>query len=619
LARGRIAKAIRVGFADPKQVGGSWRSAVDEDITFMGRAGSKEALKSKDPLYALRHSAAHIMAQAVRRLYPQTKLAIGPPIEDGFYYDLDLPEKLTDADLATIEAEMAKIVKENHAFTRSSLPKAEARQRLQAQGERFKVEIVDGIEDDQVSFYTDGEFVDLCEGPHVASTGELKAVKLLSVAGAYWRGDERNTQLQRIYGTAFTSRADLDTHLKRLEEAKRRDHRRLGPELGLFSFEELAGPGVVFYHPKGALVRSLIEDEVKRRHLARGYELVATPHIFRTDIWKQSGHLEYYKDYMFLFEAEEQSFGIKPMNCPGHILIYRARLRSYRELPMRFFELGTVYRNEKSGVLHGLLRVRGFTQDDAHVFLQEDQLVQEIEQILDFEFEVLRAFGFTEYELELATRPAKSIGSEEAWAHAESSLRAALQSRRLAFEVHEGEGAFYGPKIDIKIKDALGRNWQCGTIQCDFALPERFDLTYVAADGKPHRTIMVHRALLGSFERFFGMLIEHYAGALPVWLAPVQAVVIPIVDASWNFARTVTDVLRGQGLRVELDERSEKMQAKIRDAQLQKIPYMVVIGGREVQAGTLAIRHRQKGDLGSMTLGDFADRVKKETADRATE
>jgi threonyl-tRNA synthetase len=584
----------------------------------MGHAGKTEELKAHDPLYALRHSAAHVMAQAVRRLYPQAKLAIGPPIEAGFYYDLDVPVKLTDEDLPKIEAEMAKIIKENHPFRQSFLPKAEARRTLEAQGERFKAEIVDGIADARVSFFTDGEFVDLCEGPHVASTGELQAVKLLSVAGAYWRGDERNAQLQRIYGTAFPNRAELDAHLKRLEEAKRRDHRRLGPELGLFSFEELAGPGVVFYHPKGALVRALIEDEVKRQHLARGYELVATPHIFRTDIWKQSGHLEYYKDYMFLFEAEEQSFGIKPMNCPGHILIYRARLRSYRELPLRFFEMGTVYRNEKSGVLHGLLRVRGFTQDDAHIFLREDQLVQEIEQILDFAFEILRAFGFTEYELELATRPAKFIGSEEAWAHAESSLRAALQSRRLAFEVHEGEGAFYGPKIDIKIKDALGRSWQCGTIQCDFALPERFDLTYVAADGKPHRTIMVHRALLGSFERFFGMLIEHYAGALPVWLAPVQAVVIPIVDASLNFARTVTDVLRGQGLRVALDERSEKMQAKIRDAQLQKIPYMVVIGGREVQAGTLAIRHRQKGDLGPMTVGDFADRVKQETAGRAT-
>jgi threonyl-tRNA synthetase len=583
----------------------------------MGHAGKSHDLKATDPLYALRHSAAHVMAQAVRRLYPQTKLAIGPPIEDGFYYDLDLPEKLTDADLARIETEMAKIINENHKFERSSLPKAEARKKLEAQGERFKVEIVDGIRDEQVSFYTDGEFVDLCEGPHVGSTGDLKAFKLLSVAGAYWRGDEKQAQLQRIYGTAFSSKADLDAHLKRIEEAKRRDHRRLGTELGLFSFEELAGPGVVFYHPKGALVRSLIEDELKRQHLARGYELVATPHIFRTDMWKQSGHLEYYKDYMFLFEAEEQPFGIKPMNCPGHILIYKSRLRSYRELPIRFFEMGTVYRNEKSGVLHGLLRVRGFTQDDAHIFLREDQLVQEIEQILDFEFEVLKTFGFTDYEIELSTRPEKFIGNAASWEHAEQSLRAALQSRGLQFDVHEGEGAFYGPKIDIKIRDAIGRSWQCGTIQCDFALPERFDLTYAAAEGKPQRTVMIHRALLGSFERFFGMLIEHYAGALPVWLSPVQVAVIPISDRLLDYANETQRALKAAGIRAQLDERSEKMQAKIRDAQLQQVPYMAVVGDREARAGSVAVRHRREGDLGIMTVQAFTERVAKETATRA--
>ena len=583
----------------------------------MGHAGKSEQLKASDPLYALRHSAAHVMAQAIRRLYPQTKLAIGPPIEDGFYYDLDLPEKLTEEVLPKIEAEMAKVIKENHPFVRSFMKKAEARAFFAQRGERFKCEIIDGIPDEQVSCYTDGEFIDLCEGPHAPSTGELKAVKLLSIAGAYWRGDERNAQLQRIYGTAFASRADLDAYLKRLEEARRRDHRRLGPELGLFSFEELAGPGVVFYHPKGALVRALIEDDVKRRHMERGYELVATPHLFRTDVWKQSGHLDYYKDYMFLFEAEEQPFGIKPMNCPGHILIYRARLRSYRELPLRFFELGTVYRNEKSGVLHGLLRVRGFTQDDAHIFLREDQLIGEIEQILDFEFEILRAFGFTDYEIELSTRPTKFIGSEASWEHAESSLRAALQSRHLAFEVHEGDGAFYGPKIDIKIRDAIGRSWQCGTIQCDFALPERFDLTYAAADGKPHRTIMVHRALLGSIERFFGVLIEHYAGALPLWLSPVQAVVIPISDRLLDYARQTQQRLRAAGVRVQLDERSEKMQAKIRDAQLAQIPYMAIVGDREAQAGSVAVRHRREGDLGVMTQDAFAERVSRENATRA--
>ena len=582
----------------------------------MGHAGKSEELKAKDPLYALRHSAAHIMAQAVRRLYPQTKLAIGPPIEDGFYYDLDLPVKLTEEDLPKIEAEMVKIIQENHPFQQSFLNKAEAVQQFTQHQERYKLEVIEGIPDSKVSLFTDGEFADLCEGPHVRSTGEVKAVKLLSLAGAYWRGDERQPQLQRIYGTAYFSRAELEAHLKRLEEAKKRDHRRLGTELELFSFQEIAGPGVVFYHPKGALVRSLIEDEVKRRHLERGYELVATPHIFRTDIWKQSGHLDYYKEFMFLFEAEEQPFGIKPMNCPGHILIYQAKLRSYRDLPIRFFELGTVYRNEKSGVLHGLLRVRGFTQDDAHIFLREDQLVEEIERILDFEFEIVRAFGFSEYAIELSTRPAKCIGSPAAWDHAEAALRGALEAKRLTFDVRAGEGAFYGPKIDIKITDAIGRSWQCGTIQCDFALPERFDLTYAGADGKPHRTIMIHRALLGSVERFFGMLIEHYAGALPVWLSPVQVMVIPIGEKFLDYARGVAQAMRSSGLRAQVDERNEKMQAKIRDAQLQKIPYMAVVGEREANDHTVAVRHRREGDLGPMAYEAFMTRVHQESVSR---
>jgi threonyl-tRNA synthetase len=558
------------------------------------------------------------MAQAVKRLYPQTKLAIGPPIEDGFYYDLDLSTKLTDEHLPKIEAEMAKIIRENHPFQQSFRRKTEAIEFFKTRGERFKLEIIDTIPDDRVSLFTDGEFIDLCEGPHVKSTGEVKAVKLLSVAGAYWRGDERNAQLQRIYGTAFFTQEDLAAYLKRLEEAKRRDHRRLGVELELFSFEELAGPGVVFYHPKGALVRSLIEDYLRQRHLEHGYQLVATPHIFRSDIWQRSGHLDYYRDLMYLFEAEQQGFGIKPMNCPGHILIYQARLRSYRELPLRFFELGTVYRNEKSGVLHGLLRVRGFTQDDAHIFLREDQLVQEIERVLAFAFEVLQAFGFGEYEIQLSTRPEKYIGSADAWAHAEDALREAMTTRGVVFTVHEGEGAFYGPKIDMKIKDAIGRSWQCGTIQCDFALPERFALAYAGADGKPHRPIMVHRALLGSLERFLGMLIEHYAGALPVWLSPVQVVVIPVADRALGYAEQVADALRAQQLRVEVDGRSEKMQAKIRDAQLVQVPYMAVVGEREAKTQAVAVRHRRGGDLGAMGLREFVERVKRETVSRAS-
>lgn len=567
-------------------------------------------------LHALRHSAAHVMAQAVRRLHPQVKLAIGPPIEDGFYYDLDLPAQLTDEDLPKIEAEMAKIIKDNHPFQQSFMAKDEAVKSFRERGETYKLDIIEGIPDAKVSLYTDGDFTDLCEGPHVKSTGEVKAVKLLSVAGAYWRGDEKNKQLQRIYGTAYFSKADLEAHLTRLEEAKRRDHRRLGRELGFFSFEEAAGPGVVFYHPKGALVRWLIEDYVRQAHLARGYLPVATPHIFRADVWKRSGHLEYYKDYMFLFESEGQPYGIKPMNCPGHILIFNAALHSYRELPIRLFELGTVYRNEKSGVLHGLLRVRGFTQDDAHIFLREDQLVGEIAEILDFAFEVLRTFGFAEYEVELSTRPEKFIGSVDHWTHAEQALRQAVEAKGIRYEVHEGEGAFYGPKIDLKIKDALGRSWQCGTIQCDFALPERFDVTYAGADGKPHRAVLLHRALLGSFERFFGMLLEHHAGALPVWLAPVQAVVIPLTDQQLDYARQVAATVRKAGGRVEVDERNEKMQAKIRDAQLAKVPYMLVVGQREASQGAVAVRHRKEGDRGAMPLEAFVQRLQSETQSR---
>lgn len=580
----------------------------------MGHAGKSEELKNKDPLYALRHSAAHVMAQAVRRLYgPQVRLAIGPPIEEGFYYDMELPVQLTDEDLPNIEAEMTKVIKENHPFTQSFVPRDEALKQLRALGERYKAEIIEGIGDGHVSFFTDGEFIDLCEGPHVHSTGAVGAFKLLSVAGAYWRGDEHNAQLQRIYGTAFPTKAELDAYLKRLEEAKRRDHRRLGTELEFFSFQELAGPGVVFYHPKGALVRNLIEEDLKRRHLERGYELVATPHMFRTDLWQRSGHLEYYKEYMFLFESDEQQpFGLKPMNCPGHILIYASKTRSYREFPLRFFELGTVYRNEKSGVLHGLLRVRGFTQDDAHIFLREDQLVEEIGRILDFEFEVVKAYGFTEWEVELSTRPEKYIGTLEAWNHAEAALRQALETRKLTYAVHEGDGAFYGPKIDIKIKDAIGRSWQCGTIQCDFNLPERFELAYAGQDGQAHRPIMVHRALLGSLERFLGMLLEHYAGALPIWLAPIQAVVIPVGDKFLPYAERVARQLKERGVRASVDARNEKMQAKIRDAQLQKVPYMAVVGEREMQASSVAVRHRSAGDLGAMAFEAFVHRLNAE-------
>lgn len=583
----------------------------------MGYAGKKDELKANDPLYALRHSAAHMTAQAIRRLYPQVRLGIGPPIEDGFYYDIEMDHKLTDEDFPAIEAEIKKIIKENHSFEQTFLPRQEAREFFEKLGERFKLDIIDGLNDSEVSIYTDGDFVDLCEGPHVKSTREVPAIKLLSVAGAYWRGDEKNAQLQRVYGTAFPSKQELKSYLDRLEEAKRRDHRKIGKDLGLFSFEEVAGPGVVFFHPKGALVRTLIEEDIRKRHQERGYQLVVTPHIFRTGMWEQSGHLEHYKEFMFLFEDEDQSLGLKPMNCPGHILIYKSRIRSYRELPMRLFELGTVYRNEKSGVLHGLLRVRGFTQDDGHLFLREDQLVEEVGKAIDFAFDILKVYGFNDYQLELSTRPDDSIGSDEIWEKAESALRQALEDRELDFQIHEGDGAFYGPKIDLKIRDAIGRSWQCGTIQCDFALPERFDLKYQGEDGNMHRTIMVHRALLGSVERFFGVLLEHYAGALPVWLAPVQVRVIPIGDKAMDYAKEVEAQLTTWGIRAETDDRSDRMQAKIRDAQLEKIPYMVVVGGKEAEARTVSPRHRKKGDLGSINLEAFVEQVVKENADRA--
>ncbi len=582
----------------------------------MGHTGIIEQVKTTDPLHALRHSAAHVMAQAVKRLYPEVKLAIGPPIEEGFYYDLDLPVQLTEENLPAIEAEMQKIIHANYPFQQSFMAKAEAITWFQDRGERYKLEIIDGIPEARVSIYTDGEFVDLCEGPHVKATGELKAVKLLSVAGAYWRGDEKNTQLQRLYGTAYFRQDELEAHLARVEEAKRRDHRKLGKELGLFSFEELAGPGVVFYHPKGALIRWMIEDYIRQAHLARGYLPVITPHLFRTDVWKQSGHLEHYRDYMFLLESDGIPYGLKPMNCPGHILIYASTLRSYRELPIRLFELGTVYRNEKSGVLHGLLRVRGFTQDDAHIFLREDQLVGELVTCLEFALDVLQAFGFQEYEVELSTRPGDFIGTREAWDRAEAALKSALETKQIRYTVQEGKGAFYGPKIDLIINDALGRKWQCGTIQCDFALPERFQLTYVGADGSLHRVIMVHRALLGSFERFFGMLIEHYAGAFPLWLAPVQAVVIPLTERQVAYAAEVAQGLRAVKLRVEVDERNEKMQAKIRDAQLAQIPYMLIVGEREATKRTVAVRHRRAGDLGPMALEGLVGRMQREVDSR---
>ncbi len=562
-------------------------------------------------LSTLRHSASHILAQAVKRLYPSAKLGIGPAIEDGFYYDFYYPEGFTPEDLKKIEKEMRKIIKQNFPFERIEVSREEAEKILREQGEEFKLELLRDIpEGETISFYKDGEFIDLCRGPHVEKTGDVKAVKLLSVAGAYWRGDESRPMLQRIYGTAFETEEDLKEYLRLLEEAKKRDHRRLGRELGLFEFYDEIGPGLVVWHPKGALLRSILEDYLKREHLRRGYQLAVIPHIMKADIWKISGHYDYYRENMFMFEIEGKEYGIKPMNCPGHIMIYKSRIRSYRDLPMRIFELGTVYRYERAGVLHGLLRVRGFTQDDAHIFCRPDQLEEEIGKVIDFVKDVLDVFGFVDVEMELSTRPEEYIGSEENWEKATDALRSALESRGIPYKINPGEGAFYGPKIDVKLRDALKRSWQCATIQCDFSLPERFSLEYIDKDGQPKRPIMIHRVVLGSIERFIGTLIEHYAGAFPFWLSPEQIRVLPVSERFLDYSREVAGRLEELGYRVSIDESSDTLPKKIRIAEKEKVPYMVIVGEKEVEAQAVSIRERGKKDLGQMPFDKFVELLK---------
>ncbi len=566
---------------------------------------------SPEGLEIMRHSASHVMAEAVKALFPRVKVAIGPAIEAGFYYDFDAPEPFTPGDLAEIEARMAAMVAQDLPFRREEVPREEAIRFFTEQGEDYKVELLEELDLPRVSLYRQGNFVDLCRGPHVPSTGYIGAFKLTVVSGAYWRGDERRPMLQRLYGTAFPTAAELARHLELLEEAKRRDHRRLGRELGLFMLEEEAGPGLVIYLPKGALLRSLIEDFERREHLKRGYQMVMGPQMLKLELWERSGHLENYREHMYFTELEGQTYGIKPMNCVAHMLIYKSRVRSYRELPLRYFELGTVLRHERSGVLHGLTRVRQFTQDDAHILCTPEQVESEILGVLDFVFEVMAIFGF-DYEVELSTRPEKSIGSERDWDLATTALSNALKARDLPYKVCAGEGAFYGPKIDVKLKDALQRRWQCATIQCDFTLPERFDLTYVGADGGRHRPVMLHRVILGSLERFLGVLVEHYAGAFPVWLAPVQAILLPITDRVHPYAREVEQALLGADLRVELDARPETLRYKIREAQLQKIPYMVVIGDREAAHRTLSPRLRDGTELRDLPLQTFVERLEEE-------
>jgi threonyl-tRNA synthetase len=562
---------------------------------------------SEEKLEKLRHSTSHVMAEAVLHLFPGAKFAIGPSIEDGFYYDFDLPRPLTPEDLETIEARMREIVKAEYPFERREISRQEAEKVFADQP--YKLELIaDMPEGEVLSTYTQGEFTDLCRGPHVENTKQInpKAFKLLKVAGAYWRGDENRPMLQRIYGTAWPSPAKLKAYLDKLEELEKRDHRRLGRELDLYSIHEEAGAGLVHWHPKGGLIRTVIEDFWRQEHYKAGYDVVYTPHIGRAQLWEVSGHLDHYRELMYPpIDIEGQEYYIKPMNCPFHIMMYKSSLRSYRELPLRWAELGTVYRFERSGVLHGLMRVRGFTQDDAHVFCPPDQIDEEISRVLAFSLFIWRSFGFDDYEIYLSTRPESYVGEVERWDQAEEALRQALEKEGLPYEVDEGAGAFYGPKIDISIRDALGRSWQCTTIQFDFNLAERFDLTFIGEDGKEARPYMVHRALLGSLERFLGILIEHYGGAFPVWLAPVQVMLIPITDRHVAYAKQVEVQLRAAGLRTEVDARSERMQAKIRHAQLQKVPYMLVVGDREAEAGAVAVRLRTEEDLGARSVEEF--------------
>ncbi|MDX2495437.1 MAG: threonine--tRNA ligase, partial [Desulfuromusa sp.] len=570
---------------------------------------------SPDALEIVRHSSAHLMAQAVKELYGnEVQVTIGPAIKDGFYYDFfSESKKFVPEDFPIIEAKMTELAKADLPVVREEVSSDSAVELFRGMGEDYKVELIQDLGEEKVSLYRQGDFVDLCRGPHVPRTGVLKVFKLTSLAGAYWRGDEKNAMLQRIYATAFLQKKELKAHLHRLEEARKRDHRKLGKELDLFSFSEEAGGGLVLWHPKGAMLRSIIEDFERKEHLKRGYDLVVGPQILKTELWKMSGHYEHYRENMYFTEVDEQGYGIKPMNCLAHMLIYKSKPRSYRNLPIRYFELGTVYRHEKSGVLHGLLRVRGFTQDDAHIICRPDQIDTEVKAVMAFVQDVAAIFGF-EYVMELSTRPEKSIGSDADWEQATNALRSALADSGQPYELNEGDGAFYGPKIDVKLKDALDREWQCATIQCDFTLPERFDLTYVGTDGEKHRPVMLHRVILGSIERFIGVLIEHYAGSFPLWLSPVQAIVLNVTDNQAAYAQQVFEQLREAGVRVELDVRNEKLGFKIREAQMAKVPYMLVIGDREMESQTIAPRFRNGENLEAMAVADFVSMVQADSA-----
>jgi len=572
-------------------------------------------ISSKEGLAILRHSISHVMAQAVQDTFEGVQISIGPSIEDGFYYDFEYSETFTPEDFEKIEARMQETVTSDYPFLHREMSREEAVALFRDKGESYKVELINDLPEDikTVTIYSQGRYVDLCRGPHIPSTGMIKAFKLLSVAGAYWRGDERNKMLQRIYGTGFASEEALAEYLRIVEEAKKRDHRKLGRDLDLFQVNDEAGPGLIIFHPKGTMLRTVIEDWERKEHLKRGYEMVMGPQILKVDLWKKSGHFDHYRENMYFTEVDNQGYGIKPMNCLSHMLIYKSKIRSYRDLPLRYFELGTVHRHEKTGVLHGLIRVRQFTQDDAHILCTPEQLNSEIIGIANFVSYAMKIFGF-DYDVELSTRPEKSIGSDEDWEMATSALKDALRVNKMVYEINEGDGAFYGPKIDFKIKDALNRKWQCATIQCDFTLPERFGLSYIGADGEKHRPVMLHRVILGSIERFMGVLIEHHAGAFPVWLSPVQAVLMTVTDRHIPYGEEVFIKLSDAGIRVERDFRNEKLGYKIREAQIQKTPYMLVIGDREMESNRVSPRERSGKDLGAIGVNEFIGLVKEKCA-----
>ena len=605
----RLGKEAIAGEVDGQLVDLSYALSADAQVSIITPDSPKG-------LEVIRHSAAHIMAQAVKRLYgEEVKLAIGPAIDNGFYYDFDMESRISPEDLPKIEEEMLKICRENIAFKRFDLPRAEALEKLNAMGEKFKVELVTDLADaETVSFYEQDDFVDLCRGPHLPSTGYLKAFKLMSVAGAYWRGNEKNPMLQRIYGTAFGKQKDLDEYLFRLEEAKKRDHRKLGKELDLFSISEYA-PGCPFFHPKGMVIINELVDFWREVHRKAGYEEIRTPLIMNEELWKVSGHYAHYEENMYFTDIDEQSFAVKPMNCPGALLVYKSKMRSYREFPIRTGELGIVHRHELSGALHGLMRVRCFTQDDAHIFMLPEQITEEIINVINLIDYMYSKFNL-KYHVELSTRPENSMGSDEIWEKATNALREALESKGLKYVVNEGDGAFYGPKIDFHIEDCLGRTWQGGTIQLDFNLPERFDLTYIAADGMEHRPVMLHRVVYGSLERFLGLMIEHYAGAFPTWIAPVQVEVIPVMEGHLDYAFEVEKKLVEAGIRAEVDYRSEKVGYKIRSAQVNQVPYMLIVGDRERDEKKISVRERRKGDLGALDVDQFIAQIKAEIAEK---